>query len=334
MTHYIQRHFLKGVVILGSGGIVLLIALAIALNPPQPPQLSQPIPLASPAASAPPFALQTLKTEWIVSPAQANQLLMQGATLLDARHPKPRQSLQGSVMVSWQQFSQPNGSSRGKLLEDNTVLSQKLQKVGVSGDRPVVVIADPLKGWGEDGRIVWMLRSLGHRAAVLVNGGYAALAATGIPLTTYKATAAATPGTFVVNRSDQWNITRDQLRASLSQPNLVIIDVREPREYRGQTPYGERRGGHIPGAIHVYYKELLDPTGNLLPREAIRAKLAAQGVTSDTQIVTYCTGGIRSGWFTAVLTSLGFDAKNYAGSTWEWAAAPAAQYPLTANPTN
>jgi thiosulfate/3-mercaptopyruvate sulfurtransferase len=42
--------------------------------------------------------------------------------------------------------------------------------LGVSGDVPVVVVACSVKGWGEDGRIVWTLRTLGHPAAVFVDG--------------------------------------------------------------------------------------------------------------------------------------------------------------------
>jgi len=334
MMHHIQPHVLKKAAALGAIGmaIALTMALAIALTQPHTPRQSQPLAVVRAASNRTPIDLQTLQHQWIVSPDQANQLLAQSATLLDARYPNAHQTLQGSVMVSWQQFSQPRGSNHGKLLADAAALSQKLQAVGISSDRPVVVVADPLNGWGEEGRIVWMLRSLGHSAAVLVDGGYSALAATGIPLTSYRATVAAIPGTFVVNQTTQWDITRDQLRADLGNPKVVIIDVRELREYRGKTPYGEQRGGHLPGAVHIYYKELLDLAGNLLPRPAILAKLASQGVTPDTQVVTYCTGGIRSGWFTAVLASLGFDAKNYSGSAWEWAAAPADQYPLTSTP--
>lgn len=273
---------------------------------------------------------------WIVSVAEAKALIEQGATILDARGTKGltgKQTLEGAIVVTWQQFSQPDMPNKGKLLADDAVLSQKLQEVGVSNDRPVVVIADPVQGWGEDGRIVWMLRTLGHQQAVLVDGGYQGLVDAGVPVAQQTASEAATPGNFVVNRTAQWEIERDELRAALEtkreSKNLVVIDVRERREYNGQTPYGEQRGGHVPGAIHIYYKDLLDQEGHLLSREAILAKLSEQGVTPDAEIVTYCTGGIRSGWFTSVLTDLGFQAKNYAGSMWEWASAATEQHPLT-----
>ncbi|NER81014.1 MAG: sulfurtransferase, partial [Leptolyngbya sp. SIO1D8] len=148
-----------------------------------------------------------------------------------------------------------------------------------------------------------------------------------VPLQT-RGEASPTPGDFVVKRNPTWDIQRDELKAQLGDDALVVIDTREPREFAGKTPYGEQRGGHIPGAVNLYFKDFIGDDGRLLAREDIIAKLQAVGVTSDRQIVVYCTGGIRSGWLTSVLVTLGFQVKNYAGSMWEWSAAPAAHYPL------
>jgi Rhodanese-related sulfurtransferase len=185
-----------------------------------------------------------------------------------------------------------------------------------------------VKGWGEDGRIVWMLRTLGHEKAVFVDGGYPALIKAGIN----RVKAANNPpqtGDFVISRRSNWEIQRDEFKAILGDANLAVIDAREPREYAGKTPYGEKRGGHIPGAVHLYYKQLMDKQGKLLARGEIVAILQQKGVSQSTQIVSYCSGGIRSAWLTCVLTNVGFNAKNYAGSMWEWSASPADSYPLS-----
>lgn len=271
----------------------------------------------------------TLAEQWIVTPEVGLALLEQGATLLDARNPDLKERdgyLPNSVAVRWQEFSEQEAPNKGQLLGDDDLLTQLLQEAGVSQDRPVVAMADPTQGWGEDGRIVWMLRTLGHEQAVLVDGGFPALREAG--LDTVRDPIEPEPGDFVVARTDTWEINRDELRAALGSPNLVLIDAREPREYAGETPYGETRGGHVPGAIHVYYKDLLDEDGNLLSREAILDKLAGFGISPDARIVNYCTGGIRSGWFTSVLADLGFNTQNYAGSMWEWSAGDADQFPL------
>ncbi len=262
---------------------------------------------------------------WIIGADQARALLADGAVLFDTRSDDQRSALpvEGAVPVAWPAFTEPDLPDKGKLLSDDTVLTGKLQALGVLAGKPVVVIADSQNGWGEDGRIVWTLRSLGKADSFMVDGGVAALLADG-PVTV----AAATPGDFIVARTDAYGITKEQLKADLGQPNLVILDTREPREYAGETPYGEARGGHVPGAQPLYYRDLVGENGKVLEGDALRARLDALGVGPDTTVVSYCTGGIRSGFVTAVLQTAGIDARNYAGSMWEWAAAPEADYPL------
>ncbi|NES07095.1 MAG: hypothetical protein F6K22_32415 [Okeania sp. SIO2F4] len=123
-------------------------------------------------------------------------------------------------------------------------------------------------------------------------------------------------------------MSQNELKANLENNNLVIIDTRELREYAGKTPYGEQRGGHIPGAVHIYFKDWLDNNGMLLSRDKILEMLAKKGITRDKNFVTYCTGGVRSAWSSSVLVDLGFQVKNYSGSMWEWSASDADIYPL------
>ncbi|WP_204103631.1 MULTISPECIES: rhodanese-like domain-containing protein [Spirulina sp. CCY15215] len=261
--------------------------------------------------------------QWIIDGDRARELLKQGAILLDARPVNnfPIPSLKNAQTVRWQDFSQPQAPHRGKLLEDDAVLTAKLQSLGIDRDRPVVVFGDPLRGWGEEGRIVWMLRTLGHSQAYLVDGGAKALGNISL-------TSAPKPGDFTVQRVSTWEIGVNELRTAIAQNRLVVIDSREAREYQGETTYGESRGGHLAKAIHLYYKDLLDEEGQLLGREKILAKLQAKGIFPDMAIAVYCTGGVRSAWLTVVLVDMGFDVKNYSGSMWEWSSLPANHYPL------
>ena len=270
----------------------------------------------------------SLEQRWIVSATEAKQLIEQGATLLDARgQGLINRRLQGAVGVNWRQFSAQDSVTRGNLLDDNEQLTQRLQALGISEHTPVVVFANPPSGWGEEGRIVWMLRTLGHQQAVMVDGGFQALVKANVPFQ-QRPSPPPKPGDFVVKRSTAWDIRRDQLSNQLISGNLAIIDTREPREFAGKTPYGEQRGGHIPGAINLYFKDFLDKDGKLLSQHALSAKLSDGGITPDTPVVVYCTGGIRSGWLASVLVQMGFQVKNYAGSMWEWSAAPEKDYPL------
>ncbi|MEM9945131.1 MAG: rhodanese-like domain-containing protein [Cyanobacteria bacterium P01_D01_bin.36] len=269
--------------------------------------------------------LQTLESRWIIGADEARSQIEQGATVLDARTGIHFGKIKGAVPISWKTFSPTDPATRGNLLEDDTQLREQLEALGISNSKPVVVFGNAPRGWGEDGRIVWMLRSLGHTQAVMVDGGYQALIDAGVNATVLSEE---TNNRFEVRRNSRWSITKEALKSQLGSNNLVVIDTRELREFAGSTPYGEQRGGHIPGAIHLYFKDFLDDDGKLLPQQTILNKLETLSISTDQQIVVYCTGGIRSGWLVAVLTTLGFQVQNYAGSMWEWSAAPADDYPL------
>ncbi len=273
--------------------------------------------------------------QWIVDATIAKQLIESGATILDVRSKITWRlgHVSNARCLSWQQFSQKTPPNRGKLLDNSQVLEQLLRQQGVSNHKPVIVIGNPSHPlhFGEEGRIVWMLHTLGHSQAAFVDGGESALVKAGVALEMWGNNSPAW-GNFTIKRTNKWEIPASQLRSMLANPqNLTILDNREAREYKGATPYGEKRGGHIPGALHFYFKELLQPNGYLLSPEQINFKLNQIGIqkNSNKEIITYCTGGIRSGFFVAVLTTLGYsNVKNYAGSMWEWSQAENFSYPL------
>jgi len=274
--------------------------------------------------------------QWIINAAQAKQLIDEGATILDSRNVLIWLigHIPEAIHISWKQFSQPS-FQKGKLIEDSKILEQKLGKLGIFNNKPVIVVGNPAFPcyFGEDGRIVWMLRSLGHQFSAFVDGGEAALTKIGLPITLEITKPKL--GDFVIKANNFWLMQQDELYGNIltqNIPKLKIIDTRSPQEFAGATPYGEKRGGHIPDAVNFHFKELLDAQGYLLPSEQILAKLNNLDITTDTPIVTYCSGGVRSGFFVAVLTNTGFtNVKNYAGSMWEWSAATASQYPLQIN---
>lgn len=282
-------------------------------------------PLAAMTGYSPAFAAEA-PSQWIVDGPKALELIAGGAIVLDTRGDdlKKETPLEGAQNAIWQDFTNADLPVKGKLLDDDAALTAKLQALGISKDKPVIAVADSVRGWGEDGRIVWTLRTLGHTQAYLVDGGIAAITSGGAP----KIAAVSGPGDFVVARTTQYEINKEELAKDIGKSDIVILDTREPREYAGETPYGESRGGHVPGAKHIFYKDLVGADGKILPADQLKGKLQSLGVKEDTQIVSYCTGGIRSGFVTAVLNNFGYKARNYAGSMWEWSAQPADQYPL------
>ncbi len=255
---------------------------------------------------------------WILSAEQARQVLNAGATLWEVRDPEDQAgSMPGSYSVSWQQFSgvarDPDHPGRGCLLQD-AELEPQLRGLGVCQNTPVVVVGSPPK----DGRLVWMLRTLGHPQAAMVEAGDHGDLPRGEN----------GPGDFEIRRSAAWGIAKEELRETLGYSEVRLVDVRTPEEFAGQILYGESRPGRLPGALSFFYGNLLDQAGSLLPREQIEQQLLQAGICRDQPMIAYCSGGIRAAWFTCVLVDLGFEVRNYAGSMWEWSAGSAVDYPL------
>ena len=93
-----------------------------------------------------------------------------------------------------------------------------------------------------------------------------------------------------------------------------------PKEYEGATLYGEAQGGRLPGAINIPYTELFQEDGTLKSNEEITLMYEENGIKKDDQVVTYCTGGIRSAYAQLVLEMCGYEnTYNYCQSFWRWA---------------
>jgi thiosulfate/3-mercaptopyruvate sulfurtransferase len=93
--------------------------------------------------------------------------------------------------------------------------------------------------------------------------------------------------------------------------DALLVDTREPREYEA---------GHIPGAVQLDWRELVDPdTRGLYPEERLRTILSERGILPDRRIVLYCNTARRISHTYLVLRHLGFaDVAFYEGSLTEW----------------
>jgi thiosulfate/3-mercaptopyruvate sulfurtransferase len=264
--------------------------------------------------------------EVLISATRARELLNAGAILVDARAAEAyeREHLAGAVNTHWTRYV--DGAQSGRISDDDALLVELLQQNGISSDVPVVVYGDwstggPTVTWGEEGRLLWTLEYLGHNDVHVVIGGLEAAKELGLPVAN-GSQSVVPPGTFVLARNETLRATSAEIVESLQGdgPAVVLLDTREPEEFAGVVKYGESRGGHIPGAQHLWWFDLFRDDGQLRSPETVRATLNRLGVGEDAIVVPYCTGGIRSGFVYLILRSLGQSAQNYDGSMWEWTA--------------
>jgi thiosulfate/3-mercaptopyruvate sulfurtransferase len=95
------------------------------------------------------------------------------------------------------------------------------------------------------------------------------------------------------------------IRDRLGDRSVALVDARTPAEFRG-TDVRARRGGHIPGAVNVEWRQHLRADQTFKPVEALRAMYEARGVTRDRTVVTYCQTHHRAAHSYFVLRLLGY----------------------------
>ncbi|EQA43808.1 rhodanese-like protein [Leptospira broomii serovar Hurstbridge str. 5399] len=286
--------------------------------------------LSQPAHAASTKEKKQIRKSWFLSAVDALSLEKQGAIVVDAREGFKFTAYSGSIYLEWKEISRKDAPLLGYLLSESEA-TEILRRKGIQKKNLILVFADPISGWGEEGRIVWSLRTLGFSHAYIIDGGIHALR----KAFESKNFSDSKIETFTMNparRSRDWVVDANFVNSHLSDRKFVFVDSREDREFEGKTPHGESRGGHLPGARSLHYKNLLNSDGYLLPETELRRKFSSAGIEFGKTVVSYCTGGIRSAWLVAVLVSLGYDAKNYAGSMWEWSSLDPDKFPLVKGP--
>jgi thiosulfate/3-mercaptopyruvate sulfurtransferase len=185
---------------------------------------------------------------------------------------------------------------------------------GVDANTPVVVY-DEQSGM-RAARAFWFLEYFGHQHVQVLDGGFTAWTNGGMPVTQQasRPPKSAWTGTPQPQTIATWRDVRDRL----GNPGTVILDTRSDEEYHG-TLVRARRGGAIPGAVHIEWSRNLDPNGAFKPASELRAMYEAAGVTPDKEVVTYCQGGYRAAHAYLALRLLGYPrVRNYTGSWKEW----------------
>jgi thiosulfate/3-mercaptopyruvate sulfurtransferase len=93
-----------------------------------------------------------------------------------------------------------------------------------------------------------------------------------------------------------------ELRERLTDPNLIVVDVRPTAAYNGWQLSGEARGGHVPGAVAF-------PAAWLATVEEaeVQRLLHEKGISRDRTIVVYGDGADDASAFGERLERLGHD---------------------------
>lgn len=193
----------------------------------------------------------------------------------------------------------------GMLIEPEA-FAAVVSSLGIGSDTFVVIYDDY---FGQiAARVGWSLLRYGHTAFALLDGGWDAWEAAGLPTTSE--VQPPIHAEFVPKLTDSPIADLDWVRAHLNAPGVVLLDTRSPAEY------GK---GHIPNAVAWNWENATSFDTMFRPLNELREELAGIGVTPDKEIVTYCQSGMRASHTYFLLKQLGFErVRMYDGSWAEW----------------
>jgi thiosulfate/3-mercaptopyruvate sulfurtransferase len=253
----------------------------------------------------------------LVTPAQLSAEIEDGKRLLvlDLRPPEAYTSghVPGALHLDLWGVSLPD-TDPAPLNAFMWMIEHVLAIHGVTNDTPVVVYDE--QSGVRAARAFWFLEYFGHPSVRLLDGGFGAWTRAGLAVSR---DAAPPPKSEWTGRREAHRIaTWREVKTAIGNPDAVILDTRTDGEYRGTTVRA-KRGGAVPGAVHIEWTRNLGPDGAFKPADELRQMYEAAGVTPDREVLAYCQGGYRAAHGYLALRLLGYPrVRTYVGSWKEW----------------
>jgi thiosulfate/3-mercaptopyruvate sulfurtransferase len=196
--------------------------------------------------------------------------------------------------------------------------SKVLSHLGIAPDSHVVVYDDKSAA-NAAARFWWMLRSIGHHQVQVLDGGYDAAIRAGFTVTD------TVPALAHIRDYEltTWALPLANMQAvveATTDPQCMIIDVRDAVRFNGETEPIDLIAGHIPQAVNVPFSKNLDANGFFRSPSELRSMyLEILSGRQSAQVIVHCGSGV-----TACHTLLAMDHAGlpipqlYIGSWSEW----------------
>lgn len=230
----------------------------------------------------------------------------------------------GAIFLPWETISVARDGNANEY-PDVTQLIETFEKLGL-GSAQRIVIYDEQQGIPASRAFIALdIVGLGNRAALL-DGQLKKWVADGRKLdqevpSVKPSRLQEASGITALAKLPEMDKHFGQAAPSAGAP--LLVDARPASHYSGAEPgNGIPRGGHIPGAVHLYWKDHLKSSeipAFKSPEELLKL-YAAIGVQPGKPVVTYCRSGGQASHSYFTLRYLGFDVQMYDGSFLEWTA--------------
>ncbi len=225
--------------------------------------------------------------------------------------------LPGAVHCDWSEdlvAPPPPSGHPTSLLPDPQAFAETMARFGISND--TLVLGYDAEGGHHAARLWLALRFYGHDRCGAMEGGIQKWTREGRPLETGEVHVAR--GSFTPRPRDGVVATKEEVLAAVRTGDPWLLDVRRESEYTGDEVRAAR-GGHIPGAVHMLWRDALRDDWTLRDPDELEETYTNAGFGPETSTITYCQAGVRAAFTHLLLTALGHpDVRTYAGSWDEW----------------
>jgi thiosulfate/3-mercaptopyruvate sulfurtransferase len=167
-------------------------------------------------------------------------------------------------------------------------------------------------------RLWWLLRWAGHPNVFVLDGGFKAWRAAGLPISTSRPERQ--PSNFVARPDNARWVDVETVTDKVARPDWAVLDARAPERFAGEVEPIDKVAGHVPGARNYPLGTSLTGDATFLPAAELRTRLekSLAGV-SPSHTIAMCGSGVTACHVLLAMEQAGLTgAKLYAGSWSEW----------------
>lgn len=241
-----------------------------------------------------------------LSDTAAGHRAWQGSHIPGAIHAHLERDLSAPVTAESGRHPLPNADE----------LARRFSAWGI--DAVTQVVAYDADGGAMAARLWWLLRWLGHEAAAVLDGGWQAWIARGLPIDS----TVPVPARAHYPRRAALAVPVDSAgveRAVDGEADWRLIDARAQERFRGEVEPIDAVGGHIPGALNRPFADNLKADGSFLMPEILRERFQAASAGRADRVVHYCGSGVTACHNVLAMEHAGLSGSRlYAGSWSEW----------------
>lgn len=258
-----------------------------------------------------------VSVSWLQEHLGDEDLVILDASIGDYRHAPQR--IPGALAMDIDgDFSDHSTDVPHAMISADT-FQELARGLGVTDESTIIIydtqgLFSAARGW-------WMWRAMGCERVAVLDGGFPAWVAAGLPTVSGPppTTSPGAPGTFHEKADPQFFVDAEEVAAALGSESTVVLDARSAGRFAGEEPEPREglRSGHMPGAVNLPFTEV-QKDGVVRTADELRA-LVEEKAGGASRILTSCGSGVTACVLALAATLAGRrDIAVYDGSWSEW----------------